>query len=92
MPNDPNNSCAELACDWADDVGLWLSLDMEMNRQSGHWTNVSWLPKYPHWVYVQGLPTIGPYSGIPLVPKLSIDVLKTHQRLAELRKIWSKYN
>lgn len=83
--------CAETCADWADEVGLWLSLDIDMNRQAGHWTNVSYIKDYPHWVYVRGLPGIGRYSGIPRVPKLSIDVLKTHQRLAELKKIWSNY-
>ena len=85
----PNNFCAESTFEWAEDVGLWLSLDMDLHPQAGHWQNVSWLPKYPHWVYVRGLPSIGRYSGIPLVPKLSISLLKTHQELAEIRKHWS---
>jgi len=75
---------------WVSDAGFWLSVDIEFRPQSGVWENVSWIPGYPHWVFKTKLPTIGPIFGPPVSPKLSIAVLKTHQRLAELRRIWEK--
>lgn len=72
---------------WLADMGFFLSIDIEINRRSGGWHNVSLIKDYPHWVFKRTDP-LGRIQGVPQPQEPSINVLQIHEKLCRLRRIW----